>query len=483
MDKDNVKTDRSLQMLNKIRSGEASESDVDLAVRGLMEYMDMDEKDATAFVRSLGDGKIDVADFYTAIEAVRSVLTDNERSDDETEEGSEPEDGEEEDAEGEEEEGEEEEEEEDERSRNHVVVNVVKDRLRSTPISTTSEQGISYEMMDSAVINWAERVRSGAGKSIDSIPTAEMARFKAQCEQDGTEFTLTRAVNTLATAGTNNVSIENSIVDHIVAFAFVSDFKDYQLGSTVRRVPTTSNVYSGQMIGEPTVRNRTQSSSTDPFTGNDQGSLSSFTATLGERTLGIRMDMTGLTTQGNAVAELTRSIEAGIAKHIDGAIVTAVTGASGTVSLGIGASNSIDDLTFNSFQSLKSKVEGGDNRVIAMSRSTLDYMYSLVDTTRRPIFSMEGNVAQGESPRVAGNRVVLSSSMPTSTQALTATAYDFAYVGDLNRAVSYVYNTVTSRSGAEYNYQTHTIDIYSHFGDVVAVERPGLIGVYKTRTA
>ena len=132
------------------------------------------------------------------------------------------------------------------------------------------------------------------------------------------------------------------------------------------------------------------------------------------------------------------------------------------------------------WQDLKSKVNGGSARVLAMSSGTYDVMLGLSGTDNRPIFRTDYRT--GES--IGENRVVLSDALPTGAEATDhATGRDIIYLGDLNRAIAYVFNTATGAAGVEYEWKNHSINVYNHFSDAVAVEQPALIGIVKTNVA
>ena len=275
-----------------------------------------------------------------------------------------------------------------------------------------------------------------------------------------------------------------SVMDYIVAFSFTDQHELWGLTTEVGIVPIQSDVYKGQLVQRATVSNRSQV--TDQYTSTlltaREPTYTGFTLNLAGRSVTAMAAYEATMTQGDFVGTIQRSFTEGISKHRDDTTLNAITGGSGTVSLGLGATEKLSAVTYKSWQGLKAKVKGGGARVLALSQEALDVWQGISNTAGTPIFANLGQITQ-EGARISGNRTVVSDSLPDSTAVEGATATDAAIFGDISRAADYVYNTATMASGVEYNYQFHSLDFYSHFSDGAVLKEPGLVGIVKTHTA
>lgn len=336
--------------------------------------------------------------------------------------------------------------------------------MRSARNSIRTSEGLS-DMIDRMTELRSDAKRSG--KTMDFMDTLNSMNVRA------------------LTTGTGSKGSGASIMDYIVAFSFTDQAEMWGLTNEVGITTVNSNTYKGQLVKRATVSARTQA--TDQFTATlltaREPTYESFTLNLVDQSVTALAAYENVMVTGDFVGTIQRSITEAISKHRDDVIVASATGASGAVSLGLGAAVNLSGATYKGWQDLKAKIKGGDARVLALSQEALDIWQGIVNTNGTPIFANLGQINQAGA-RISGNRVVSSDSMPGQTAVEHASnASDAAIFGDLSRAIDYVYNTATVASGVEYNYQSHTLDFYSHFSDGAVAKEPALIGIVKTRTA
>ena len=485
-----------MQLINRIRGSKATDEEMGMCVKSVMDYLGVPEKEAVEKIHTLRDDGHDIATFNMVVKSLTTETdvengegdeqeddndnTDNSDEEETTEESNDEKDGDDEE-EKEEETVETEKSLKDVRTKNMVTKNSLRNKeigRRALETKMTPRGELTLQDINQAAGKWMENLKDSTKGARVNYRVQEMFAVRDQMKAEGEPFTFVKAVNTLTSGiGANNVSIEDSIIEAIVAFSFTDEHKRFGLASSVRRVPTTSNTYHGQIMKAGTVSDRTQG--VDVST-NDQGDLISFSANLAHKKQAVSIDYSAMAAVGNPTSVIQQSLAEGLNSYIDTSVQTAINAASNTVSLGLGAAKALNTLTYKQWQDLKSKVLGGSARILAMSSGTYDVFQGLSDSQNRPIFVTGYTTGQN----IGENRVVLSDVMPTGAEAQdVATARDIIYLGDLNRAVAYVFNTVTGAAGVEYNWMNHSVNVYNHFSDADAVEQPGLIGIVKTKTA
>ena len=355
-------------------------------------------------------------------------------------------------------------------------------KSRKQQVITNKSRSLSGDSINELFMQGMDNVVKGRSFSGEKGSMVKMFKLRTEAELNGETLSLQKAVNTLATPGGSNISLASSVVAAVMDFAFSDQKKIYSLGGYVATTPINSNSFSGDLLSEAVVSDRTQGTDS---AGNSQGTKTHFTTTLTERTVGIDLDYSALSVSGNPVAVLRQSVARAVMNHKEKQIVNAITSASGTVTAPLGTGKGLQDLTTQLWQEFVGNTPGLDSeKVVAMSGAAAGVMRGITVSGVPQFVDYPYNQNRD---LLGGIRFIQSDVMPNASATDGVkdvdTAVNAAFIGDIQRACRYVVNQTTQRAGADYDSRKHSIFVYNHWADSAILMEPALVSIIKTHTA
>lgn len=525
--------------VTSLRDDTASKLDVDKSIEALVSYSKMEKKDAEALIKSISTEKNSESDLMMFSEAMMSISLQKNLEEEKEESVEEPStDGAEakddtvvdasanknvedvkaqvDDAGGEE--NKEEEEVVTDLNASKSAVDSIGKELRSktreafslhkaATTSTNTMMGVNevrkvfhteldkainstsggVASMFSPVDNQAltDYINNKSYEYVNSDKSDEMvdAHFKGV---DDPSVKLTKAVNTLATAGANNISVLSSVATAIMALALTDQGTEYGLASAIPNSVTDSNKVTGQIVTEASYSARTQGTAIGV---NAQGSVTSFTCSLSPYSAAIGVDRTALMAEGDPIGVFTRSLVQGFADHKSGLLQSTITGSgtlpTGVNSFGLGATKALNDLTIALWEGFVATIKGPiDSKSLVLSQGGKGVMRSITigSSDARPLFT-EYPYNLG-TDILGGLRFVGDDNFGTAADAKNTTdAKQIGIIGNLARGARFYINLGQEISGVGYDTLKNQLQIYSHILTGSCLTEPKFLGVLATKTA
>lgn len=353
----------------------------------------------------------------------------------------------------------------------------------------TSEQIHDHTMKE------LQRLRSGGKDDVFGVADPEafskLVRMRNEiAETEGIDglkkFSLTRAVNTLSTAGSGNATLNNSIATAIAAFSFTDQASQYGLATEVPTTAVDSNSYKGQIVTESAFVRRTQ--------GNDvpgsQGTVANFSVTLLEYSSIVPMDYTVLMAAGDPLGAFQTALSRGWSKHKSSQILASITGASGSIpsgvaTFGLGSGNALQNLSRAAFEEDVGSIKGAQSEkrwVLSQAGRGVVRGINNSSSDQRAVFTEYPYNRDVEL--LGGLQTVMDDNLGTLADAKNSSAArKVGIIGNLSRGVIFCANPSQQVTGVQYVHRSNQLEAYWHGLTGAGLYERNMLGVQVTNTA